>query len=108
MYLRLPGIPALLAWRMKDLFNLLLHSYYIDQFYNLIVTRPLFWISDNVLNRIIDNFAIDGTAVGTAIAIETTGEVARRSETGNVQHYAFVYLLGALLVIGYYVYLVTR
>jgi NADH-quinone oxidoreductase subunit L len=105
-YLRLPGVPMILAWRLQDLYNLLLNKYYIDQLYNFIVTRPLFWVSNNVLNRAIDSFAIDGAADGAGLAVQTSGQIARRAETGNVQHYAFVYLLGALGIVAYYVFLV--
>jgi NADH-quinone oxidoreductase subunit L len=87
---------------------LLLEKYHIDELYNLIVTRPLFWISTYVLNRTIDSFAIDGVAVGAGLTVETGGEIARRAETGNVQTYAFVYLLGAVAIAGYYLYLVMR
>jgi len=107
-YLRLPGIPMLLAWRLKDPYNLLLNKYYVDQIYNFFVTRPLFWVSNNVLNRAIDSFAIDGAADGAGLAVQTSGQIARRAETGNVQHYAFVYLLGALGIVAYYLFLVTR
>ena len=107
-YLRLPGIPMLLAWRLQHLYNLLLNKYYIDQLYNFIVTRPLFWVSDNVLNRAIDSFGIDGAANGAGLAVQTSGQIARRAETGNVQHYAFVYLLGALGIVAYYLFLVTH
>ena len=51
----LPGMPFLLAWRLKAAYDLLLNKYYIDELYNLVVTRPLFWISNNVLNRAIDH-----------------------------------------------------
>ena len=107
LYIRLPGLPFLLAWRLKTPYDLLLNKYYIDELYNLVVTRPMFWISQNVLNRAIDSYIIDGTAEGAGLAVQTGGEVARRAETGNVQHYAFVYLLGALGVVAYYLYLVT-
>ncbi len=107
-YLRLPGIPMLLAWRLKDPYNLLLNKYYVDQLYNFFVTRPLFWVSNNVLNRAIDSFAIDGAADGAGLAVQTSGQIARRAETGNVQHYAFVYLLGALGIVAYYLFLVMR
>jgi NADH-quinone oxidoreductase subunit L len=93
---------------MKDLFELVLNKYYIDEIYDLLVTRPLFWISDNILNRGIDQFAINGAVDGTGLTVATGGQIARRAETGNVEHYAFVYLLGALAVVGYYVYLVTH
>ena len=107
LYIQLPGIPFLLAWRLKAPYDLLLNKYYIDELYNFIVTRPLFWVSHNVLNRAIDSFVIDGAADGAGLAVETGGQVARRAETGNVQHYAFVYLLGALGIVAYYVFLVT-
>ncbi len=107
-YLRMPGIPMLLAWRLKDLFNLLLNKYYIDELYNIVVTRPLFWVSNIVLNRAIDTFVIDGAANGAGLTVQTSGQIARRAETGNVQHYVFVYLLGALGVVAYYLYLVAR
>ncbi len=107
-YLRLPGIPMLLAWRLKDFYELLLNKYYIDQLYDLIITRPLFWISDNVLNRVIDTYVIDGTANGAGLTVQASGQIARRAETGNVQHYVFVYALGAVGVVAYYLYLVAK
>ena len=107
-YVRLPGIPMLLEWRLKDGYNVLLNKYYIDQLYNFVVTRPLFWISSNVLNRAIDTFAIDGAANGAGLTVQTSANIARRAETGNVQHYALVYLLGALGIVAYYLYLVTH
>jgi NADH-quinone oxidoreductase subunit L len=107
LYIQLPGIPFLLAWRLKAPYELLLNKYYIDELYDLVVTRPLFWVSQNVLNRAIDSFVIDGAAEGAGLAVQTSGQVARRAETGNVQHYAFVYLLGALGIVGYYLFLVT-
>jgi len=107
-YLRLPGLPMILAWRLKGLYDLLLEKYRIDELYNLIVTRPLFFISNQILNRGVDQFVIDGAANGAGIAVEAGGEMARRSETGNVQHYAFVYLIGVVAIVSYYVYLVIH
>ena len=107
LYIQLPGIPFLLAWRLKAPYDLLLNKYYIDELYNFFVTRPLFWVSQNVLNRAIDSFVIDGAAEGAGLAVQTGGQVARRAETGNVQHYALVYLLGALGIVAYYLFLVT-
>src|SRR5215472_137033 len=107
-YLRLPGVPQLVAARFKSLYDLLLEKYRIDELYDLLVTRPLFFISDQILNRGIDQFVIDGTANRTGLAVENSGEAARRIETGNVQHYAFVYLLGVIGIVAYYLYLVMH
>ncbi len=107
-YLRWPGLPVILAWRLQALHQLLLRKYYIDEIYHFIITRPLFFISSFVLNRAIDEGAIDAAVNGTGLTVEATGEVVRRIETGNVQHYALVYLLGVVGVAAYYLYLVTR
>ena len=107
-YLRMPGLPMILAWRAKGLYDLLLEKYRIDELYNLVITRPLFFISDQILNRGLDQMVIDGAANGAGHAVEGGGEMARRAETGNVQHYALVYLLGVIGIVAYYLYLVIR
>jgi NADH-quinone oxidoreductase subunit L len=108
LYIRMPGLPALIQYRAQALYTVLLDKYYIDEFYNLIVTRPLFFFSGVVLNQGVDRGLIEGTVNGAAAGVEVGGEVARRSETGNVQHYAFVYLLGVIGIVAYYIYLVIH
>ncbi len=107
-YIRMPGLPMIVAWRAKTIYQVLLDKYDIDEFYNLIVTRPLFWVSNVILNRAIDHFVIDGTVNGVGTSVQSGSRLARRSETGNVQHYAFVYVLGVLGVVAYYLYLVRH
>ncbi|HYB90992.1 MAG TPA: NADH-quinone oxidoreductase subunit L [Candidatus Binataceae bacterium] len=107
-YLRMPGIPALMAWRARNLHQLLLDKYYVDQLYDLIVTRPLFFMSSRVFGRVVDTIAIDGTVNGAGLTVESTGELVRHAETGNVQHYALVYLAGVIGIVAYYLFLVMR
>jgi len=40
---------------------------------------------------------------GTGMLVAATSGVWRRLQTGNVQHYALFFLLGALALLGYYV-----
>jgi len=108
LYLRTPELPERLAENVRLLYRLLLRKYYIDEIYNLLIGRPLFWISQFVLFRGVDSAVIDGIVDGTGLGVEGSGEGLRRVETGNVQHYVFVYLLGVLAVAAYYVYLVMR
>ncbi len=54
----------------------------------------------------MDSGLIDGIVNGAGLGVEEAGDAARRSETGNVQVYAFVYLLGAVAIVAYYVFLV--
>ncbi len=107
-YLAFPGLPALLASQLAPLHALLWRKYYVDEVYDLVVSRPLFWLAERVLGGVVDAGLIDGLVDRTGLAVETGGELARLSETGNVQDYALVYLAGAVLIVGYYAYLVLR
>jgi NADH-quinone oxidoreductase subunit L len=107
-YIQVPALAGQFAESMRALYNVLRRKYYIDELYDLIVSRPLFFISTYVLHRGVDVMVIDGIADGLGLRVEESGEAVRKVESGNVQHYAFVYLLGALAVAAYYVYLVIR
>jgi NADH-quinone oxidoreductase subunit L len=106
--LRNPALAGRLAESLRAFYRLLMRKYYVDEIYNALVSRPLFWLSTTVLHRGIDATLIDGIVNGSGMTVEGGGEGLRRAETGNVQHYAFVYLLGALAVAAYYVYVVIR
>ena len=107
-YLQNPGLASRWAENLRGLYRLLQGKYYIDELYNTLIGRPLFWLSQFVLFRGVDTGIIDGIVDGTGLGIEGSGEGLRRLETGNVQHYAFVYLVGVLAIAAYYVYLVIR
>ncbi len=106
LYIQSPALPGRIAARASALYHLLVRKYYVDELYNLIFGRFLFWGSTNVLSRGVDSGLIDGIVDGAGLGVEAAGEVTRRSATGNVQVYAFVYLAGAVGIAAYYVYLV--
>jgi NADH-quinone oxidoreductase subunit L len=108
LYIRAPGLPTYIAWRIKALYQLLLDKYYIDQIYDIVVSRPLFFIAQYVLFRGVDYYTIDGLVNGAGTTVEAGGDAVRRVETGNVQHYALIYLLGAVGIAAFYLYLVLR
>ena len=108
LYLRNPGLPEVLAEKLRGLYRIVAGKYYVDEIYDLIITRPLFWGSTYVLYRGVDSLVIGGIVDGTGLTFEESGEGLRKLETGNVQHYAFVYLLGVLMIAAYYIYLVMR
>jgi NADH-quinone oxidoreductase subunit L len=108
LYIQRPELPERIAERLRAVRELLWRKYYIDELYDHLISRPIFWVSANLLNQGIDHNVIDGFVDGTGATVEGSGEAARKIETGNVQHYAFVYLIGVVAVAGYYVYLVMR
>jgi NADH-quinone oxidoreductase subunit L len=108
LYIAVPGLPGAIHAAVGDLYRVLLGKYYIDEFYDRFITRPLFWIAGTALNRGIDQNGIDGAVNGTAVEVESLSQAVRKIESGNVQHYVFAYLIGALAVVAYYIYMVVR
>jgi NADH-quinone oxidoreductase subunit L len=98
---RLPGLAAILAWRLGPVHRAVRAKLWVDELYDAVVVRPLFRAAD-FFARFLDPRVIDGVAGGAAILVGATAGVWRRVQTGNVQHYALSFLVGALLLLGWY------
>ena len=97
-YLKSTDIPEQLAERYADLYRILTHKYYVDEFYNWLIVRPLRFISEKFLWRVVDIEVIDNVMVnGTGEETERVGNVLRRIQSGNIPSYAAWVLLGAVL-----------
>jgi len=101
-YVRLPGLPMVLSWRLRGAYETLLNKYWIDELYDAVFVQPYVRIS-TLLWQVADQQLIDGFVNGVAGAIGANGDVWRRAQTGNVQHYALAFLGGVVLVLAYYV-----
>ena len=76
------------------LHRLLAGKYFIDELYELLIGRPLLWISDRVFLRLGDRLLLDGTLNGlAALAQRAAGRLAL-VQTGSLHRYAFFVLLG--------------
>jgi len=97
-----PDVPGLIAARLDGFYDLVRDKFRIDELYDALVVRPLFALAD-VSAWQIDPRLIDGAVNGAAAFVGATSGVWRRAQTGNVQHYALSFLVGALVLVGYYV-----
>jgi NADH-quinone oxidoreductase subunit L len=101
-YLRSTRQPALIAERFAAVYNVLVHKYYVDEFFNWLIVRPLRVGSEKLLWRGLDAGAIDGVMVnGTGESLAGAGGLLRRIQSGNVRSYASWVLLGATLWLAY-------
>ena len=77
------------------------NGFYVDRFYELVITRPVKLISF-VLYRVVDSLLIDTIFVrGTAWVTARVAGVMRYLQTGDVQSYAAVMALAVFLAAGY-------
>jgi NADH-quinone oxidoreductase subunit L len=101
-YLKSTCLPARTAERFRRLYDILIHKYYVDEFYNWLVVRPLRVASEKILWRRVDAEAIDGVMVnGTGETVARVGSLLRRIQSGNIPSYASWVLLGATLWLVY-------
>ncbi len=101
-YMKSTDIPGRLAERFSIAYRILIRKYYVDEFYEWLIVRPIKWTSENVFWRIMDAGAIDHVGVeGTAEVTSGAGGLLRRVQSGNLRSYAAWVLLGAVLWLAY-------
>jgi NADH-quinone oxidoreductase subunit L len=87
------------AVRLKSsllpVYNVLWNKYYVDEFYDLVIVRPLRAVA-NFLWQIADAIIIDGglTKVGPAL-VSFAGGITRRIQNGDVQRYLVAVVVGS-------------
>jgi NADH-quinone oxidoreductase subunit L len=77
------------------------NKYYVDEGLDRAIVTPTYAISRNFLWRIVDNGLIDGLLVnGSAAVARGFGWMGSRLQTGNVGIYAWVLVVGVLVMLG--------
>ncbi len=83
--------------------RLLEQKYYVDEVYDATIVEPIKEGSINVLWKIIDVRIIDGAVNGAGRLAALLGGVLSYLQSGLARSYVAVVVLGALLLIGYFV-----
>jgi NADH-quinone oxidoreductase subunit L len=89
--------------KFAGIHKILTDKWYIDELYDAAIVRPLVAFS-KFLWRGFDVLVIDGFVNGLGRISAWTGNAARVMQTGSVQTYAIMALLGLLITVGYLVY----
>jgi NADH-quinone oxidoreductase subunit L len=76
----------------------------IDEFYNGYIVDPITSLSRQGLWKGFDLGVIDGVVHGIGGFVVEVGNLVRRVQVGFVRSYAAIILLGALAVLGYFIY----
>ncbi|HEY7349273.1 MAG TPA: NADH-quinone oxidoreductase subunit L [Ktedonobacterales bacterium] len=104
------GVAAsLYVWRTPRLqpmrnfiYQTLLHKYWLDELYDWVIVKPIVGAS-RLANRFIEGDALDGGSRGLAWLVGKTSVGLRTVQSGYVRNYALVFLLGAILILLYYI-----
>jgi len=93
-----------LANTFSGVHRVLDQKYYVDEIYDAAVVQPIEIVSEDGLWKGVDVNVIDRTVNGVGHAIGGTAEVLRLFQSGSVRAYAASLFLGAVLVLGYYLW----
>jgi NADH-quinone oxidoreductase subunit L len=120
-YVQNPALPQRLAERFAFAYQVLLNKYYVDEFYDAFIVRPVMWsmnalwtidarIVDGIVNGfaaftrlyanwsgILDRLVVDGSVNGVAVIVQSGARVFRLVQTGMVQNYLLVMALGVFV-----------
>jgi NADH-quinone oxidoreductase subunit L len=102
-YLTRTEIPSRIAARFPGTYQFLLNKGYIDGLYDAMFVQPIKSLSEQVLWK-ADARVIDGAVNGTGQIVVEIGSAARQVQTGSVRAYAVSVLLGAVVIVGYYLW----
>jgi len=89
---------------LKQLPRILVEKWRIDELYNGYIVDPLNTLSREGFWKGFDLGFIDGIVNGAGYFTIALGSVLRRVQVGFIRSYAAIILLGALVVLGYFIY----
>ncbi len=82
--------------------KVLFHKWYVDEIYDAIFVKPIYFLSDRLFFRIFDVNIIDALVNDTAAFLNRVGALFRKIQTGDARTYAAAILFGTLGLILYF------
>lgn len=104
-YLRDAIRPARVAARAGPLYTLVANKYYVDELYDGLFVRP-FFATARFLADVVDMLIIDGIVNGVGSVFRSIYTGLHRLQSGYVRAYALTMVLGALVVVAYFVWFI--
>jgi NADH-quinone oxidoreductase subunit L len=89
--------------KAPGLYKLLENKWYIDEIYDALVVRPVHFLSVELWKK-FDVGVIDRIVLGFGRVTAWTGQTVRVIQTGSIQVYAVMLLIGLIATVGYLIY----
>ncbi|ALG61272.1 MULTISPECIES: NADH-quinone oxidoreductase subunit L [Citromicrobium] len=98
-YIRNPKLPEAAAEQLGPIYRFFLNKWYFDELYNFLFVKPAFWLG-RVFWKVLDIGIIDRFGPDGAAWVVRQGSVgAKRFQSGMLNTYALIMLLGVVAAI---------
>jgi NADH-quinone oxidoreductase subunit L len=103
-FLRRKDAADRMAATFASVHRVLQNKYYVDELYDAAIVQPIKRTSERALWRVFDAGVIDGAVNGAGSFVNGASAILRRLQTGSMRAYALSVFVGAVLILGYYVW----
>ncbi|HWA35913.1 MAG TPA: NADH-quinone oxidoreductase subunit L [Cyclobacteriaceae bacterium] len=97
MYVSKNSVPVA-EGQEKGFQKVLYHKYYIDELYNAIIVKPLYW-NAAILDRIVEKMGIDRFVNAAGESVIDWSKVFRFLQNGSIGFYIFAMVIGIVLML---------
>ena len=104
MYLKKTELPQKLGAAFQPVYKLLFNKYYIDELYSKTIVQPTLKASDKIILG-FDTYIIEGIVNGIPNLIGAFSRKLRKIQTGLLSDYGLIMAIGALSIIGVWIFL---
>jgi NADH-quinone oxidoreductase subunit L len=104
MYIRNTELPQKLEAKFRPVHRLLFNKYYIDELYSKTLVQPMLKASDKIILG-FDTHIIEGIVNGVPSLIGAFSRKFREVQTGMLSNYALVMAIGAVCIVGIWIFL---
>jgi NADH-quinone oxidoreductase subunit L len=80
--------------------RILYHKYYIDEIYDLLIVKPVYWISEQFYS-VVEKSGIDRVVNFSGRSVESGSKLARLLQNGSLGYYIFAMVIGIALLLGF-------
>ncbi len=87
--------------KLGGLYKLSYNKFYVDEIYDAAIVQPTYAASNSFLYKVVDVKIIDGIVNGLASTAGVFSSLMRKLQTGLVQNYAVMIVIGIVVLIGY-------
>ena len=105
LYERAPEVRLRLATTLAPVQRLLANAYYIDTIYHWVFEVPTLTLASDVA-KYVDPEGLGGIVTGAARATAGIGDAMRGWETGYLRRYGLGMVVGMVIVLAYYIFVV--